>query len=435
METIHEPLLAEAAPLPVPPLAAAPPSPARTSSLWRNRDYMLLWSGQVVSTLGSTVTQIALPLLILAITGSPGVAGIAAGLGSLPYLFFSLPAGALVDRWDRKRVMILCDLGRALNIATIPLALALGALTVPQIFLVAFIEGTLFVFFDLSEVAALPQVVHRAQLADATGQNQATLALAGLIGPALGGLLFGLSRAVPFLTDAVSYGASFLTMLFIRTRFQGERTADASTRNLRAEITEGLRWLWHNPTIRFLALLTGGVNFTTAALPLIIIVTAQRQGANDLTIGVIFSIGSIGTLLGALVAGRIKRRFAFGPILLGCLWPATFTLFFFALGPSLLLLGVLIAFFFFTFPIYSVAMISYRLPLIPDALQGRVNSVFRLLAFALIAPGSALGGLLIQGVGLAPTVLLFAGSLAVLAVLATLSPLVRHARWATDTAD
>ena len=100
-----------------------------------------------------------MPLLILAITGSPQAAGLAAGLSILPYVLFSLPAGALVDRWDRKRVMILCDLGRAVNIATIPLALALGALTIWQLYAVAFIEGTLFVFFDLAEVAALPQVV------------------------------------------------------------------------------------------------------------------------------------------------------------------------------------------------------------------------------------------------------------------------------------
>src|SRR5919204_7062158 len=104
---------------------APPPDP-----LWRNRDYMLLWSGQVVSTLGSTASGIVFPLLILAITNSPTAAGIAGALTTIPYVLFSLPAGALIDRWDRKRAMILCDAGRAINMATIPLALVLNSLTI-----------------------------------------------------------------------------------------------------------------------------------------------------------------------------------------------------------------------------------------------------------------------------------------------------------------
>src|SRR5438270_3170247 len=127
-----------------------------TGRLWRNRDYMLLWGGQVVSTAGSAASAIVYPLLILALTDSPAAAGLAGALRALPYLVFSLPAGALIDRWDRKRVMILCDTGRALALASIPLALAFGILTVAQLFIVSFIEGTLFVFFNIAEVACLP---------------------------------------------------------------------------------------------------------------------------------------------------------------------------------------------------------------------------------------------------------------------------------------
>src|SRR5262249_20358798 len=124
--------MSEAVPQIQEPVAAAPPP-----SLWRNRDYMLLWSGQVVSTLGNAISGIALPLLVLAVTGSAEVAGIAAALFSLPYVLFSLLAGALVDRWDRKRVMILCDIGRALLMGSIPLAVAFNALTTWQIYIVA----------------------------------------------------------------------------------------------------------------------------------------------------------------------------------------------------------------------------------------------------------------------------------------------------------
>src|SRR5688500_15012043 len=142
----------------------APPQAEKLPALWRNRDYMLLWSGQLVSTLGSTATGIVLPLLILALTGSPAAAGIAGALYMLPYPLFGLLAGALVDRWDRKRVMMWCDAGRALLFASIPLAMAFNVLTIWQLYINAFLEGMFFVFFNVAEVAALPKVVPKAQL-------------------------------------------------------------------------------------------------------------------------------------------------------------------------------------------------------------------------------------------------------------------------------
>src|SRR5579864_6058515 len=129
------------------------PSSPKPKSLWHNRDYMLLWSGQVVSSMGTQVSQLAFPLLILFLTRSPVLAGLAGALRALPYLIFSLPAGALIDRWDRKRVMILCDAGRGICMASIPVAYIIGHLTVVQLFLVSLFEGTLFVFFNIAEVA------------------------------------------------------------------------------------------------------------------------------------------------------------------------------------------------------------------------------------------------------------------------------------------
>lgn len=167
---------------------AAPETPAIAGAapLWRNRAYLLLWSGQAVSSVGTEVTQLALPLLILSLTHSPALAGVAGALRSLAYLLLGLPAGALIDRWNRKRTMIMCDGGRALVLGSIPLALALGRLTMTQIYLVTLIEGTLFVFFSLAESAALPQVVDKAQLPAATAQNEVTGGVVTLIGPALG---------------------------------------------------------------------------------------------------------------------------------------------------------------------------------------------------------------------------------------------------------
>src|SRR5437879_10773591 len=146
--------------------------PEQPKSLWLNLDYMLLWSGQLVSNVGTQVSTLAFPLLILALTNSPAQAGFAGALRAFPYLIFSLPAGALIDRWDRKRVMILCDMGRALTVTTIAAALWLDVLTVWQIYAAAFIEGSFFVFFNIAEVAALPRVVPKDQLPQAAAQNE-----------------------------------------------------------------------------------------------------------------------------------------------------------------------------------------------------------------------------------------------------------------------
>src|SRR5205085_455910 len=155
---------------------AYPRARLKLPPLFRNRDYMLLWGGQVVSTLGSSASNVIYPLLILAITDSPAAAGIGAALAHVPYLLFSLPAGALIDRWDRKRVMILCDAGRALTVASIAAALWLDVLSVRQLYAAAFIEGSFFVFFNIAEVAALPRVVPKDQLPQAAAQNEAACA-------------------------------------------------------------------------------------------------------------------------------------------------------------------------------------------------------------------------------------------------------------------
>src|SRR5262249_8718606 len=185
------------------------PVPAKVLSLWRNSDYMLLWSGQVVSTLGTTASTIVYPLLILAMTNSPASAGIASALGAAPYIVFSLPVGALIDRWDRKRVMILCDIGRGLTLASIPIAMLFNALTIWQVYLASLIEGSLFVFFNIAEVAALSRVVVKEQLPAATAQNEAAFGVAAIVGPSFGTFLYQtLGRSAPFIADAVSYAVS-----------------------------------------------------------------------------------------------------------------------------------------------------------------------------------------------------------------------------------
>ena len=402
-----------------------PPTP-----LWRNRDYMLLWSGQAISSIGSGVSQLAFPLLVLALTGSPAQAGLAGALRGLPYFIFTLPGGALIDRWDRKRVMILCDAGRALSLGSIPVAFALGHLTILQLYLVSLIEGTLYVFFDLAETAALPQVVSKEQLAAATAQNQVAFGITSLLGPPLGGLLFSLSRILPFLADAVSYAISVFSLLFIRTKFQQERVV--APRKLRVEIIEGLKWLWCQPLLLTMAFLNSGLSAIGFGTSLIVIVLAQQQHASPTLIGAIFAVGGIISILGAFLAPLIQKRLRYGQAIIGLWWLYTLTLSLYALASTPLVLTIVLGAFLLVDANYNIVQFSYRLALIPDEMQGRVNSAFRLISYGLRPVGIALTGILLQDIGAISTVLLYSGCYVVLALVATLSPHIRKAGWLSD---
>lgn len=416
MQTVH-----------APSASAGATTSRKFPPLWRNRDYMLLWSGQVVSVVGSGASQIVYPLLILALTGSATAAGIAAALASVPYIIFSLPAGALIDRWDRKRVMIYCDTGRALTLMSIPIALAFHALTIWQIYACALIEGSLFVFFNIAEVAALSRVVEKEQLPQAISQNEVAFTAANLIAPTIGTTLFQLvGQAFPFIFDAVSYMASVVSLFFIRVSFQTDRVKKET--HLRAEIGEGLRWLWHQPLIRYMAFCTGALNFVNAPVTLIVIVLAKNLGATDAEIGVVFSISALGGIVGAAIGGVIQKRFRFGQVIITTVWITALLFPLFAIAPHFYILGIILGLTWVTGPVYNVVQFSYRVALIPDALQGRVNSVFRLLAFGFQPAGAAISGVLIEHFGVYVAIAFFSVWYIGLAILTMLNSNVRNAR-------
>ncbi len=350
--------------------------PPPSVPLWQNRDYLLLWSGQVVSALGSQVSQLALPLLLLALTHSPAQAGVAGALRATPYLIFSLPAGALIDRWDRKRVMIVCDTGRALSLVSLAIALWLGRLTLVQIYLVSLIEGTLYVFFNLAEAACLPRVVSKEQLPAATAQNLATFNISTLLGGPLGGTLYSVSQVLPFVADAASYVLSVLSLL---------------------------------------------------GYSLLAIVLLQHLHASPLTIGLVFAAVGMGGIVGTVIAPSIQRRFGFGQVIIATCWGVSLLWPLYTVSPTVVSVGVISTLIFLAFPLYDTVQFSYRSAIIPDALQGRVNSVFRLLAFAGQPLGLALTGVFLQTLTIFPTILVFAGGFWLLALAATLNVHIRQA--------
>lgn len=398
---------------------------ARHWALWRNRDFLLLWSGQAVSSLGTAMTQTAYPLLVWDLSHSAAMVGLVGGIGTLPYLLLSLIVGALIDRWDRKRVMILCDIGRTLNLASVLLALFLGRLTGIQICLNTLIEGTFFVFFNLAEVACLPRVVSNEQLPLAAAQNEATMGTTVLVGPLLGGALYSLRQLLPFLADAVSYAVSVLSLSLIHVPFQQEQRGQR--RALWIEIREGLCWLWQQPVLRFMALLTGILNFISGGLTPILLVLVKQEHGSSLLYGSILTLGGFGAILGSVLGAPVHKRLPLGSIVLTVLWVNALIFPCYALAPHPVLLGLISAVLFVCGPIYNVAQLSYRLALIPDELQGRVNSVYRLLAFGFLPLGWSLTGLLIQWFQVVPAILFLSACGLLLALLASINPHVIQA--------
>lgn len=393
--------------------------------LWRNRNYMLLWSGQMISMTGSQVSTLAFPLLVLALTNSPAQAGVVGALRGLPFALLSLPAGALIDRWDRKKVMLFCDSGRALAMASIPVALWLGNLSFLQLCLVALFEGTLMTFFSIAEMTCLPHVVPREQLPSATAQNQAIDSTSWTLGPFLGGLLYGVSRSVPFLVNAITFACSVLGLLLVRARFQGERSQ--SEQHIWREIGEGIAWTWRNSLLRFLALLGFFLVMPSIGFSLILIALAQNQHVSSLMIGILFASGGVGSILGALLTPVLQRRFTFGQLTISSAWIWALSWLTLAVAPNPFILGIANAVSFIIVPIYLSVQFSYRLLIVPDHLQGRVQSVYRLLSFGSQPIGMALTGFLIQWLGPVWTVVVLFVPQGLVALVATFYGPLRRA--------
>ena len=394
--------------------------------LWHNKNFLLLLSGQGISSIGSQVSQLAFPLLVLALTNSPVQAGLMTALRGLPYALFCLPAGALVDRWPRKKVMLICDIGRAIAMGSIPIALFTGTLSFWQLYLVALVEGTLFAFFQMAESAILPHIVSKEHLSEAAGQNEVLNSLSIMLGPSLGGLLYGAASMLPFLGDAISYLCSVVSLFFLRVPAQKASDSEEQ-RQLWREIQEGLSWLWQHPVLRFSALLTGGLVMSSIGYILIVVVLGQQQHASSFVIGLLFGSGGLGSVVGAAIASPLQRRFGFARVTIASTWIWAISWLLFACAPTPLLLGLANGLSYIIAPVFFVTQYSYRLALIPDHLQGRVNSVFRLIAFGGQPIGMAITGALIQAIGAVPTVLVLFVPQLLLAVAVTFNKAVRQA--------
>ena len=392
--------------------------------LRRNRDFLLLQVGQLLSDTGTQTTAIAYPLLVLAVTGSAAKAGVVAFARTVPWVLFTLPAGVAADRWNRRRLMIAADGVRVVAIGGLAAAILLHRTAFWAIPLAAFVEGVGAALFSSAHIGAVRAVVPARQLPAAVGAQTGRQATVRLAGPPLGGALFGLAHALPFLVDAVSYAFSTVSLLAMRTPFQQERERDRSS--LRARLAEGVRFLWGHRFLRTCALLFGLANFIGPGLLLAVVVLGRRQGLSGGEVGVLVAAFGACLLLGSVIAPLVRRRLPVRAVLLmelwtwpGCalflVWPNVY-----ALTASILLTALAI-------PSTDSVVHGYRIAMTPDRLLGRAESVRGTISLLIAPLGPLAAGVLLDATSARATIGLFAAIGLVLAVWGTLSPSIRGA--------
>ncbi len=396
---------------------------AGSGPLRDNVDFRRYWLGQVGSDLGTQMSIVAFPLLVLALGGSAAQAGGIATGSLVARTLFRLPAGVIVDRWDRRRLMIGSDLVRAFALGSIPLAALLGGgPTYPHLLLVAIVEGTAGSLFWPSAAASLRRLVPEHQLTAAIARSQARSRAASLIGPALGGWLFTVHRLVPFLADSFSYLISALLISRITTPLRPDPSnGSAPARDRR--LSAGIRWFVGHRQLRTLVAFGGVLNLIAVSALLAVIVGAERRGLSGGTIGLLLACVGVGALCGALAGPAILRRLPVPQVFLalGAGWAVTAAVL--MTGPPPWVIGaVLAAQYLMTAP---SAIVTGKLLFLgaPEHLLGRVTTTADLLMSGLPALGPLLTGILLGAIGETRTWAV----LGVLAVAATVvcMPIIR----------
>jgi MFS family permease len=378
------------------------------TGLWRQPDFLKLWGAQTVSTVGTQVTFIALPLTaILVLEASTFQVAALTAMDTVPFLLFALPAGIWIDRLRRKPLMIVADFGRAAALLSIPLAYAFDALSLGQLFVVGFSVGTLGVLFDLSYLSYLPSLVGRDQVASGNARLEATRAAAQAAGPGFGGLLVGVFGApVAILADAISYAFSGGLLASIRQR---EPRPEAERRPAFTELREGIAYVFRQPYIRALTLAIGGSNlFTFMVIALFMVYGVRELGLSAQLLGLVFTVANLAGLVGAVVNNRIVRRVGLGPTIVGSAILSSLAWLTIPFAPvasplPLVIVGALAGPFFGV--MFNLNQLSLRQAITPERLMGRMNSVVRFMYWGTMPVGSFAGGALATAIGIRSTLL------------------------------
>lgn len=385
-------------------------------------DFRLLWVAQTASELGTHVSSFAFPLLTLALTGSPLLAGLVEAAYLLGLVGALLPAGVLADRVDRRRLMRTSSGAGAVLFSSLVLAAALGTLTLPHLVVVALLSGVAAGLFSPAETSAVRAVVRRDELTSALAQNQARQHVASLVGGPLGALLWGLSRTLPFAADAASYAVSWLLLGRLRTDLSA---VDGPRRSPTTDLREGIGWVWRHPLLRMLTAWSFLGNLSMNALFTVAVLRMAQDGVDPLHIGLVSSAAGVSGIVGAVLASRVVERVPTGWLTIAVAWSPLPLVVPMALWPDPVVVAAALGTTLLLNPIGNTGMGSYRLTVTPAALVGRVQAATQVVGMASLPLAPLLAGGLLAGLG-GTTAVLAAGVLSgVVALVPTLSRSVR----------
>lgn len=381
---------------------ATEPESAPAARLRRNRDFVLLWVGAAATALGVRVSGIAYPLLVIWTTGSASSAGLVGFAALLPNLLVQMHAGALVDRFDRRRLMILCDLGSLLATGAVATAVVTGHVWIWLLMAATFVQGSLAIFYRLAERAGVRHLVPAAQLPTALSANEARTQAAGLLGQPGGSVLYAVARSAPFLLATAAHAVSLFSLLLIRGKFQDERPQRQG--NIGAELREGLSWTWKQRFLRSGMLLLSGSNLLFQVLSLALILIIKEHGSSAAVVGVITAVSGLGGMFGALTGSWWIRRVSLRTLLIGGSvgWALLMPLV--GLTGNPLLLGLVFLGAALIGSVTNVAGGIYQVAVTPDRLQGRVGAAMGLIATGASSLGTFAGGFALQRFGTGATV-------------------------------
>ncbi|MFD4315420.1 MFS transporter [Streptomyces sp. NPDC058548] len=400
-----------------------------TQSLPRNRNYRILWSGMFLSEMAGEIAYIAFPLLVLAHGGSAaavsGVAAVLAGARTLA----SLPAGALADRVDRKRVMVATQAVRTVAMLSVAVAVLLGDCPLWLILLVAVVEGAAAGIFVPAENAALPQVVPESMLPQALARNAARPFAALLIGPALAGLLFGLHEVLPFTLNTSALAVSFVALAALHL----PRRADVPTAGTKSAAAAapgrgGFGPLLRMRLIRATMAWIIGVNLAFHTLVVLVLIVSGEDNVAPGQMGLMMTCFGAGGLVGALIADRLHAAaLSPGALVIGSTWTFAAVAFSMAYASRGVPLGILLGVAAMAMPVANTTVITCQLSAVPDELRGRLSGLVGLGSELAATVGPVTAGVLFTSTGDgALSILGSAALLVVVAVGSTLSPTLRR---------
>lgn len=362
-----------------------------------------LWFASSASNLADGIFQVALPLLAVTLTSSPAlVAGVALAQ-RLPWLVFALPAGALADRLDRRRTMVRVDALRVVVMGSLAAAVAFDVASMPVIYVAAIVLGVGETLFDTAAQSILPSVVARDQISRANGQLQGVeIAMNQFVGPPLGGVLAAAAMAAAFGFSAVGYLLATVALVAVSGDFRARRDVEAPP-TMRADIAEGLRFVWRNPVLRTLGLMLGVLNlgYTAATAVFVLFAVAPGpMGLSEAQYGLLITASAVGGVSGAWLAPRAERWFGRVRCLMACLVAFTACLAVPALTAGVVANALAFVVIGVATLVWNVITVSLRQRITPDHLLGRMNAAYRLLGWGTMPFGALLGGALGEWFGI-----------------------------------